>query len=238
MPLERDLDGRPGEWSFDDDVAGGFDEMLDRSIPQLDVMRGAVSSLVTVATNAVPGDVLDLGCSRGGAIADYLPRIASRARVYGYEVSAPMLKAAKERFADDERVTIHEVDLRQPLPPLSRPLAAVTAVLTVQFVPIEHRQRLIADCHRLLAPGGLLVLVEKVLAATALLNEIEVALYYERKRQTGYSEEEIQRKRLALEGILVPVTADWNVQMLHQAGFGAVDGFWRWMNFAGWVAVA
>ncbi|MGH3921557.1 MAG: hypothetical protein ACRDS1_01640 [Pseudonocardiaceae bacterium] len=42
-----------------------------------------------------------------------------------------------------------------------------------------------------------------------------------------YTQEEIDRKRLSLEGVLVPVTAKWNVEMLRAAGFQQVDCFWR-----------
>ena len=49
--------------------------------------------------------------------------------------------------------------------------------------------------------------------------------------------EEINRKRFALEGVLVPVTARWNEELLNGAGFRQVDSIWRWMNFAGWVAI-
>jgi tRNA (cmo5U34)-methyltransferase len=42
---------------------------------------------------------------------------------------------------------------------------------------------------------------------------------------------------LSLEGVLVPVTAAWNEYLLRSAGFSHVDCFWRWMNFAAWVAV-
>ena len=40
-----------------------------------------------------------------------------------------------------------------------------------------------------------------------------------------------------LEGVLVPMRAKDNVDMLLAAGFESVDTFWRWMNFTGWVAV-
>jgi tRNA (cmo5U34)-methyltransferase len=33
------------------------------------------------------------------------------------------------------------------------------------------------------------------------------------------------------------VTAKWNEQLLDAAGFREIDGFWRWMNFAGWLAI-
>lgn len=42
---------------------------------------------------------------------------------------------------------------------------------------------------------------------------------------------------VTLEGILVPVTARWNEELLHEEGFRSVDCFWRHLNFAGWVAV-
>ena len=42
---------------------------------------------------------------------------------------------------------------------------------------------------------------------------------------------------LSLEGVLVPVTARWNEELLREEGFTSVDCFWRHLNFAGWVAV-
>ena len=41
----------------------------------------------------------------------------------------------------------------------------------------------------------------------------------------------------SLEGVLVPVTASWNEELLAKAGFKQIDCFWRWMNFAGWIAI-
>jgi tRNA (cmo5U34)-methyltransferase len=57
------------------------------------------------------------------------------------------------------------------------------------------------------------------------------------KGQNGYTEEEINSKRIALEGVLVPVTAKWNEQLLRDAGFNQVECFWRNLNFAGWIAI-
>ena len=81
------------------------------------------------------------------------------------------------------------------------------------------------------------MLVEKILGATADLDAQMVSRYYALKGANGYSPEQIERKRLSLEGVLVPVTARWNEELLRMAGFTQVDCFWRWMNFAGWLAV-
>ena len=62
-------------------------------------------------------------------------------------------------------------------------------------------------------------------------------IYRMKKSNSGYSIDEIDRKSASLEGVLVPVTAKWNEDMLREAGFKSVDCFWRWMNFAGWIAI-
>lgn len=48
-----------------------------------------------------------------------------------------------------------------------------------------------------------------------------------------HTEEQIS----SLEGVLVPVQSNWNVDMMKKAGFRIVDQFWGYLNFAGWVAV-
>lgn len=111
------------------------------------------------------------------------------------------------------------------------------SVFTLQFVPIEYRQRVIQDVYDHTIPGGGFVLVEKVLGETARIDKLLVERYYAMKRDHGYSLDAIERKRLALEGVLVPVTARWNVELLRQAGFREIDCFWRWANFAAWIAV-
>jgi tRNA (cmo5U34)-methyltransferase len=85
--------------------------------------------------------------------------------------------------------------------------------------------------------GGAVIVAEKVLGATARIDRTLVANYHAMKQEHGYSQEAIERKRLSLEGVLVPVTAAWNVELLHQAGFRQVDCFWAWMNFRAFVAI-
>jgi tRNA (cmo5U34)-methyltransferase len=73
--------------------------------------------------------------------------------------------------------------------------------------------------------------------ATAEIDALQVRLYHALKAHNGYSQEEIDRKRLLLEGVLVPMTAAWNEDLLQRAGFTQIDCFWRWQSFAGWLAV-
>lgn len=224
-------------WSFDGDVTRVFDDMLERSIPDYEGMRRLVTKL---AFEYVQPDttIVDLGCSRGEALAPFVQKFGAYNTYVGVDVSEPMLLAARERFAGAIRagsVRILNHDLRSGYPPA---YASVTlAVLTLQFVPIEYRFALMSDIYARTLPGGALIMVEKVLGDTAQLDGMMVKHYLQLKREHGYSEEEIERKRMALEGVLVPMTAHWNKQMLRTAGFEQIDCFWRNLNFAGFIAL-
>lgn len=220
-------------WVFNEDVTTIFDDMLARSIPQYDVMRKAVYDLgqryITPSCT-----VIDLGCSRGEALAPFVED-RQAGHYIGIEMSPPMYTAARERFRDNESVAVRCEDLRTYYPPEDAQLTL--CILTLQFTPIEYRQRILRNIYRHTLPGGAFILVEKVLGATAELDMDMTSLYYALKDENGYTTEQVERKRLSLEGVLVPVTARWNEELLQMAGFSQVDCFWRWCNFAGWIAV-
>ena len=223
-----------GKWEFDAEVTDVFEDMLRRSIPQYDVMRESVFEIGDQF--AKRGTViLDLGCSRGDALAPFVSKYKNFCQYIGCEVSPPMIDLARERFKNDPTVRIANLDLRTDFPPCVPSL--VLSVLTMMFVPLEYRQEVVRKIHDALLPGGAFVIVEKILGGTSAINNAFVDRYYDLKRVHGYSELEIERKRLSLEGVLVPVTASWNEELLRTAGFRYLDCFWRWMNFAGWVAV-
>ena len=60
-----------GKWRFDGDVTAAFDDMLERSIPQYNVMRDAVVSVGRTFVQPMT-DVVDIGCSRGEALAPFV----------------------------------------------------------------------------------------------------------------------------------------------------------------------
>lgn len=225
----------PGkDWKFDEDVAGVFDDMLQRSIPQYGVMRQTVKD---IALNFMKNEtgVIDLGCSKGDAIG-HLAHMFPKMNFYGLDVSQAMLALAEERFKDQENVKIGFMDLREGLD-VGELASVIFSVLTVQFTPIEYRMAIIKNIYDQLEDGGALIIVEKVLGETAEIDALFRERYHALKQKNGYSKEDIDRKRLALSGVLVPITAKWNESMLRSAGFSQIDCFWRWMNFAGWVAV-
>jgi tRNA (cmo5U34)-methyltransferase len=65
------------------------------------------------------------------------------------------------------------------------------------------------------------------------MNEV----YWSDKERNGYTREAIDRKRLSLEGVLVPLTARFNEDLLDMAGFATVDVGWAWGPFRAWLAL-
>jgi tRNA (cmo5U34)-methyltransferase len=225
-------------WEFDQSVADVFDDMLRRSIPQYEVMRRAVHEVAR--RFARPGtSIVDLGCSRGDTLAPLVQEFGADCHYVACDVSEPMLEVCRERYAKEIAAGVVEVrncDLRREFPTCEA--SVVLSVLTLQFTPIEYRRRIVEAAHASIAEGGAFILVEKVFGQSAVVDRMLEEIYLQFKAENGYSQEEIMRKKMSLEGVLVPLDAGQNAAMLKESGFRSVECFWRWMNFVAWVAVA
>jgi tRNA (cmo5U34)-methyltransferase len=68
---------------------------------------------------ALPANVeriLDLGCGDGRLVSSVLQARPAAIGAIGLDNSPPMIELARERFRGDERVTIQEHDLNDPIP--------------------------------------------------------------------------------------------------------------------------
>jgi tRNA (cmo5U34)-methyltransferase len=224
------------KWEFDHEVMGIFDDMLSRSIPQYQIMRDS-SILLALRQIQNHGTVVDLGCSHGEMINHLLNKTNENIRFVGCDNSDAMIEACHARFINHQsRVLIEKCDLRKDYPRIEK-ANVVLSILTMQFIPIEYRQQLLSKIYQSLAPKGALILVEKILGNTGYIDDLMIDAYLNFKSGNGYTDYEIQRKRLSLEGVLVPIKSKWNEENLRDAGFSQIDCFWRWMNFSGWIAI-
>jgi tRNA (cmo5U34)-methyltransferase len=233
-----------GRWEFNAEVAASFDDMLERSIPNYADMRrfvtaAAVDRIHLTRLAGYEPLIVDLGASRGAALEPIIAEIVNSARYLACEISEPMRAEIEKRFrnaigAKRLKVTAH--DLREGFPPTDGPVDVVLCVLTLQFVPVEYRQRLLHEAYERMMKGGRFLLVEKVLGRTTEISELLTRVYHGMKAENGYSEDAIQRKAASLEGVLVPLTARMNEGLLEDAGFDA-DCVWAWGPFRGWLAV-
>jgi tRNA (cmo5U34)-methyltransferase len=234
-------------WAFDENVTAAFEDMLERSIPNYAGMRRIVtdatvwfiSQLSYGAKEGFPL-IVDLGASRGSALAPIVDRLGVHARYTAIEVAPPMVEVLKDRFSgwiEADRFKVVEADLRGGLPGVGGLPFVYLSVLTLQFIPMEYRQTLLRQVYESLRPGGALIIVEKVLGRGWEAEQLLIDLYHGLKRSNGYAKEAVERKAMALEGVLVPLTARENEERLRDAGFDLVETIWAWCNFRAWLAV-
>lgn len=219
------------KWSFNEEVAACFDNMLERSIPDYKTMRELVQNIGTRFVK-LGTCIVDIGCSNGNAIAPFISKYADDCSFILLDVSEPMLEKCRERFGE---LDIRKFDITNGIPETNASL--ILSVLTLQFTPIEYRQKILESIYNNLIPGGAFILVEKVIGNTYEIDNAMIAEYYKIKSENAYTQEQIQAKRKSLEGVLVPITAKWNEDILRSTGFKKIDCFWRYLNFAGWIAI-
>jgi tRNA (cmo5U34)-methyltransferase len=226
--------GRP--FRFDHAVAEVFDDMASRSIP---LYAATVQRTASLCATLVKGEgtVVDLGASTG-ALLRALGGIPGPGRLHwvGVDASAPMLERVRALACEGvvaSRKLVHAdvadwdwADIRADV---------VVCNWTLHFVPPDARERVLLAMHRSTAPGGWLVLSEKMLAAAPSLQAWETATYWAGRRDQGYSQAEIDAKTRALEGVLVPWTLETWQQAWARTGWRPVSVVQAWAPFVTWM---
>jgi SAM-dependent methyltransferase len=196
-------------WKDEDKVG----EYLTR-VGRLEARRAGEAELV----EALPGvvdRVLDLGCGDGRLTALVLDARPELVEAVGLDVSPPMLGRARERFWGDERVTITEHDLREPLPQRGV-FDLIVSGFAIHHLQDERKRSLFEEVVARLRPGGVFANLEVVQCATPELHE-------EFNRRIG-------RPGGDPEDVLAPVGAQ--LEWMRAAGLEQVDCSWRWRGFA------
>jgi tRNA (cmo5U34)-methyltransferase len=229
-----------GDFNFGEKTAAVFEDMLDRSIPlyrELQRMLGEIAAEFAVAGT----NVYDLGCSNGitlETLSSAIDGTGREVRFVGVDYSQAMLDRAASRFAERgqrNKPTLVLADLNEGC--AIENASVVVLNLTLQFVRPLFRDRLVRSICEGLNENGCLILVEKVLGNDSLFNRLFIKFYYDMKRRNDYSDTEISQKREALENVLIPYRIDENFELLKRNGFGSVDVFYKWYNFAGLLGV-
>jgi tRNA (cmo5U34)-methyltransferase len=234
--------GRVEDFVFDEGVAQVFDNMVSRSVPFYNEIQRIQADLVMdFLPQESAGIVCDLGCSTGTTI-EHLTKHAGcprNARFIGYDNSESMLDKARIKLAEQiktSRVSFTFADLNC-LPDLP-PCHAVILNWTLQFVRPIDREQLLKNIFAALKPGGILLLSEKIIANDTVLNRLYIDHFLEfKKTRGGYTDLENQRKREALENVLIPYRLDENYALLERAGFKQMDTYFQWFNFVCIIAI-
>lgn len=240
LPLEdkffADEIKQASDFKFGKKVATVFDDMVNRSVPFYQEIQRMISEIA--ADHAVAGtDIYDLGCSTGTTIIGMNENVDPSIRFVGVDDSREMLDKCKLKLEHIGFTRPYELVLADLNGQVNVSNASVTVLcLTLQFIRPMFREKILKRIYDGLVPGGILILVEKILAEESRFNRDFINYYYNMKRRHSYSEMEIAQKREALENVLIPYKLSENILMLKEAGFGHCEVFFKWYNFSGIIA--
>ncbi|NPA55603.1 MAG: carboxy-S-adenosyl-L-methionine synthase CmoA [Epsilonproteobacteria bacterium] len=220
------------QFEFNQDVADVFDDMIDRSVPFY--KENLNLSIDIISNYLLPNDkVVDLGCST----ATFLINLANKQpdlQLIGIDSSQAMIQKAQQKakaFGVD--ITFWQQDFFDATFTNTK---LIVANYTLQFVRPIKREKLIQKIYNSLSDNGVFLMSEKLISSDKRLNKILIDEYYNYKKQKGYSQYEIAKKREALENVLIPYTQSENEEMLLNSGFRYVEVIFRWCNFATFIA--
>jgi tRNA (cmo5U34)-methyltransferase len=225
-------------FSFDDNVAAVFPDMIERSVPGYATVVGM--SGVLAARYARPGSRLyDLGCSLGATSLSMARAVREPGcRIVAVDSSKAMTGRLQTLLSREAPSTPIEVVCDDILRVELADASVVALNYTLQFIPVAGRGALLERIRGAMKPGGVLILSEKIRLDDDAMNAFFIDLHEEFKRRRGYSELEISQKRTALENVLVPETIGAHRERLAAARFARVEVWFQCFNFASLVAFA
>lgn len=228
---------RASDFVFNQQVADVFDDMLIRSVPfyveQQSMIKELAKKFYKKGTR-----IYDLGSSLGTTLINVGKEVSEANQMIGYDNSLPMIEKARVRIKQqglENRVQILCQDLNEEVP--IENASVVTICWTMQFVRPLKREKLVKQIYNGLVKDGALIIAEKILTNSTNMNRLFIELYYDFKKRNGYSDEEIVRKREALENVLIPYRIDENMELYRRCGFNMIETFFQWYNFAGFLCI-
>ncbi|OOF70607.1 carboxy-S-adenosyl-L-methionine synthase CmoA [Rodentibacter caecimuris] len=226
-----------GDFTFDENVAEVFPDMIQRSVPGYSNIITAIGMLADrfVTDNST---VYDLGCSRGAATLSARRHIKARnVNIIGVDNSLPMVERCRQHinaYHSEIPVNILYDDIRYTS---IENASMVILNFTLQFLPPEDRQKLLEKIYQGLKPNGVLVLSEKFCFENEGINTLLIDLHHQFKRANGYSELEVSQKRTALENVMRTDSIDKHKERLKSIGFSQVELWFQCFNFGSMVAI-
>ena len=226
-----------GDFAFDDNVAGVFEDMINRSVPGYSTIINMIGVLAQ-RYSQTDSKLFDLGCSLGGATFAMASKLEKQnCSIEALDNSEAMVSRLKKRVALDPTmgavINCHCSDI------LTFPIENASVVVlnfTLQFIPMADRIGLLQKIYEGMRPGAILIISEKIIFPDETLNQLFIEMYHSFKESMGYSKLEISQKRTALENVLIPESLDSHRSRLNDIGFHSFDAWFQCFNFASMVA--
>jgi tRNA (cmo5U34)-methyltransferase len=225
------------DFCFDATVAEVFPDMIQRSVPGYQTIVQTIGKL-TQKYQQANSHYYDLGCSLGAASLAMRRQLTDAgSQIIAIDNSPAMVERCQRHLQSFRSEVPLEVLLADIRDVEIRNAAIVVSNFTLQFLPKQHRDALIARIYQGLKPGGIFILSEKIVLENPQTHDLLIDLHHDFKRANGYSELEISQKRSALENVMLPDTIAEHQLRFQQAGFQSSVVWFQCFNFCSMVAM-
>ena len=224
-------------FKFDRQVASVFENMISRSVPGYEnvITMSGILAEKFVKSNS---NCYDLGCSLGATSLSIQKHLKGlNCRIYAVDNSEAMIERLQAILAMNADYPTPIIPILANIQDIEMSNNQLTAInFTLQFLKVEERYSLLKKIFDSMLPGGVLILSEKIKAENPTENNLLIDIYHQWKESNGYSKREIEKKREALENVLIPESIETHRTRLEEIGFKNFSVWFRCFNFVSMVA--
>ena len=231
-----DLKSEIKDFAFDESVAEVFSDMINRSVPgyyQVIQFTGLLAKLFSKPNT----HLYDLGCSIGDSSISMAKHASLGSKVISVDNSFSMLNKFEEKISSNSLPVKIELICDDVCHiPISN-ASMISLNYTLQFIPIELRNKLLEKIYNGMLDNGILILSEKVKFECTTEDNFFIDLHHRFKSHNGYSDIEISQKREALEDVLIPESLLSHQARLTKCGFKKIFVWHQCLNFFSMIAI-
>lgn len=206
---------------FDFNTIKDFDNHINTSIKGYDLLHNLIINLSGFFLNDTRTAV-DYGCTSGRLINNISDTYEVKG--IGYDITdknfiegnADLIKAD----ITDNSFEIDRADIYY-------------LVFTLQFLPINEREKLLHKIYSYMPKSSILIVCEKEICGDGFIQEAFTFTNYDYKKN-NYTPEEILKKEEQLRNTMRCMTPDFNKRMFFNQGFTS-NLFFKSLNFSGYI---
>ncbi|RYX88275.1 MAG: class I SAM-dependent methyltransferase [Comamonadaceae bacterium] len=218
----------------DASAISAYAEKASRLVPGWADLQKMAALLLAERTPA-DGSVLVVGAGGGVELKAFAERHLQW-RFLGVDPSQPMLDLAQATLGPLlARVRLHTgyVDTAE-----AGPFDAATCLLTMHFVALDERVRMLREIRRRLKPGAPFVMAHLSFPQSPVEKELWLSRYVAYAVSSGVNPDDVRNAASAIGEKLPLLGPDDEAANLRQAGFTDSSVFYAGLAFRGWIAYA
>lgn len=212
-----------GNFIFNKSVVDVFDDMIVRSVPGYETIVNMLAMFTH--KHAQPNtNIYDLGCSLGTVSKKIMQKCKNK--IIAVDSSSEMIKRCRQNLLNQNVNIICDDINNVPIENAS----VVILNFTLQFIHREERASLLKKIQKGLQKNGILLLSEKI-DDEQKDRELQMNFYQDFKKGQGYSDLEIEQKKVALKKIMLLDSMQTHQERLESVGFHHNIVWFRCFNF-------